>query len=374
MSWSDEHHKSEQYAAQAETTLRQGDEAKALELYRMAARHEAAALKECDPTKARTFGITAVSAASLWYKAGDFDQAKRTAYQGLANVTTPIFAMDQLQTILQRIWHEEALLATGVTFSKGEVYFAVKGGQIVRGGAPLDLIVQKVDDVEKIIYRTIEMLLNEPFRTRGSPASQIQEQFRPWLFNAPPSSYQFAILVERPKQMTMFPNASPSVDEITRQFLEIVRASIDDPEKRLTELVPNKDYRQTFLKLTRNLAPTGKTIGQLEIRGPGEDYGRPIILTPPARDSINQVLRLERDNEQGRPPETILQLRGVLRGVQLDKDWIEITDSATKQTIHIKGVSDVVDDLIGPMVNHRVIVDVVRQGNGHKYRDIQPEE
>ena len=58
--------------------------------------------------------------------------------------------------------------------------------------------------------------------------------------------------------------------ELDFLFLAILRASSEDPAGALNEIVPNDEYRTTFLKLTRNLAPTGKLFGRMEITGTGD--------------------------------------------------------------------------------------------------------
>ena len=67
---------------------------------------------------------------------------------------------------------------------------SLKGGEVITGGAPLDLVVEKVQTIQAIFYRTIEFIKDMPLRTRGAPIREIQESCRPWLFQAAPGSYQ----------------------------------------------------------------------------------------------------------------------------------------------------------------------------------------
>lgn len=376
MSWSLYHSQSENYASQAEVAMKQRDFDRADEFYHLAAEQETFALELLDPSKNRTLGITTVSAASLWFKAREYEQAQIVAHKGLAMNSLPPFAIDQLQKLLQAIWNEEALAKAGVKFVRGEVLVSVSGGEVVTGGAPLDFILRKVDEVGRLFYRTIEMLLDLPHRRRGAPSLEIQEQFRPWLFQAPTGSYQFAVRVEKPKQLSLFSNVAPSVEKITETFLGIVKTSADDPEGDLTKIVPNEDYRKTFLKLTRNLAPTGTQFGKLEIKS-SEDIGfRPVVLVPTSREIISDALRKTKTQQEKADEQREIQLRGILRGLQLDNDWIEINlSSESPNTIRIYETGDVIDDVVGPMVNHKVMVSVIKKPNGrYAYRDIQTEE
>ena len=107
MSWSQHHTKSENYVRQAECFANKGEREEAIGLYKLAAEEEMQALNQVELHKRRTLGITAVSAVSLYYKAGEFRKAEQIAYKWLAVDSLPDFAIDQLQTILQTIWTEK---------------------------------------------------------------------------------------------------------------------------------------------------------------------------------------------------------------------------------------------------------------------------
>ena len=65
-------------------------------------------------------------------------------------------------------------------------------------------------------------------------------------------------------------------------------------------------------------------------------------------------------------------MRGILRAVHLDKDWLEITSDG--QRIKITEVGETVDDMVGTMVN-RAVVQAIKKADGrHTLVDIQAEE
>jgi hypothetical protein len=86
MSWVEFHRRSEQLASEAEAAMRQGQRDRALNLYAEGAEAEVQALSELDRAKTRTFGISAVSAVALWYKAHRYEEAQAVAYQLLATL------------------------------------------------------------------------------------------------------------------------------------------------------------------------------------------------------------------------------------------------------------------------------------------------
>lgn len=371
MTWADFHTKSERLAGQAEAAFRMGEPEKAQRLYVEAAEAEIRAIEELDKSKKRTLGISTVSAAALWYKAKQYDHAENFVYEWLSTGLLSDFAIAQLKELLQSIWNETIRQKAGIKFAPGQVIVSVKGGEVVTGGAPLDLIVEKVQTVQSMFYRTAEFLNELPHRIRGGPSQEIREMFRPWLFQTVAGSYQFAIAVQEPIQPDIFKLKKPKSHEVAARFLQIVRASLEDPDASLAQLVPDIDYRGTFLKLTRNLAPTGKSFQSMEIRSP-EDV-EPITLIPSSREIISEVLRRQRQSREEKIELREETITGVLRAVHLDQDWLEVT--VGQEHVRVEKVGEAVDDVIGPMVNRPVIVQTIKDQKGrYLFRDIEPAE
>jgi hypothetical protein len=346
-------------------------------LYQNAAEKERAAFDEIGPDKTRTRGITAVSVVALAYKGKAFRVAQDFAYTVLREAMLPDFAVADIRNPVQTIWTEEAIAAAGVTFSKTDVIVAVRGGEVMTGGAPLDLILRKVEEVRAIFYRTVELLMELPLRVRGGPRYEIQQLFRPWLFQAPAGSYQFAVRLEGAQQLELGFEARhiPAVEEVTGKFVEILNSAATDPDEALASVVPNAEYRSAFLKLTRNLAPSGKTYAELEIRSQlRPDLGN-VVFSADDRKIINQTIKKTIpavESTEGADATFI----GILRAVHLDQDWIEVTvRDPAEQHIRIERAGEVIDDVVGPMMNRPVQVDATRTVTGRVlFKDIQPIE
>ena len=356
-------------------SLRSRDFTAAESLYRQAAEAEEAALRELDQGKRRTLGITAVSAAALYYKARAFGEAENLAYQWLPHPSLPEFAAGKLRGLLQMSWAARAEEKHDIRFAPTDVVVSVRGREVVYGGAPLDLIVHKVSEVEKLFFRVTEFLLGREHRVRGEVLRDVKEMARLWLFQVAPGSYQFMVRVQEPPQRSLLEDESrPDATKVSQTFLAVVRASIQDPEGALTRLVSRPEYRRTFLQMTRNLAPTRRTaFDRIDIREAAEPPASAISLAPEARTQLNAALRAERPSEGAAEPSV---LRGTLRAIHLDQKWLSVTDpqEPTKHT-KIFRTSDAIDDIIGPMVNHAVIVETELDGRGqHVFRDIELDE
>jgi hypothetical protein len=102
MTWVELHSASESAAIEADRAFRAGDTSQAMLLYAKAAELEQQALAVVDSTKARTKGITAVSAVSLWYKAVNYERAEQLAYSMLADASLQQFARSELRNLVQR--------------------------------------------------------------------------------------------------------------------------------------------------------------------------------------------------------------------------------------------------------------------------------
>ena len=107
MSWITLHRRSEQAASEAQLALLQGRHAEARDLYAQAADAEDKALHALAPSKTRTIGITAVSAASLYYKAANLSRAEEVAGHWLGVGSLPGFAREQLRGLLQSVRAEK---------------------------------------------------------------------------------------------------------------------------------------------------------------------------------------------------------------------------------------------------------------------------
>ena len=107
MSWIEHHENSERLASQAEMAVRENRRDEALALYARAADAEERAIADLDRSQTRTFGISAVSATALHYKANRLERAEEVAIRWLGFDRLPAFARDQLRLLLRSISNEQ---------------------------------------------------------------------------------------------------------------------------------------------------------------------------------------------------------------------------------------------------------------------------
>ena len=368
MTWLEQHRLSERHASDAEVAKRSGEHAQAQELYAIAAHHEEVSLGTIASDKPRTYGIVAVSAVALRYKAAEFAEAKMLAYKCLASQRLPEFASRQIEDMLQSIMRGLA----GVYIEEAHMLVSLKGGAILYGGAPLGLIVEKSQKMRSLIYRTTEYLKNVPHRRRGEPIKEIREAYRPWIFQAEPGSYQFTVSVQKNRQLklTLFDDDDLHPEQIVVQLFHILQACSESPYVGLSLVVPEDEYRISFLKLARDLTPTSGGTDFTHLHIQTASAPRAIGLNKNTRNAINEAIRA---NRQLSPDEEEVEIRGILRALHLDSDWIRVVQD-DGSNIRINRAGEEVDDRIGPMVNQPVIVRVAKSGAGVRFLDIELNE
>ena len=364
MTWLDHHRRSELYASEAEILAHRGEKVTAQQVYERAADAEVSALGVVGSDKPRTYGITAVSAVAFYLKAAKWFDARVLAYRCLGSGLLPEFAWQQMEDLLDSIKMQEV----GIE-DNAQMLVSARGGTIVTGGAPWDVVLPQMQRVVSLFQRTTEYIKNVPHRKRGLPSKDLQDSYKPWIFQAEPGSYQFTVCLQQTRQLAMFDHDVPSEQVVDRLF-DILDVCVTSPSERMSEVVPNDDYARTFLKLTRDLAPTEKgSFSYLDVQSASADHL--ITLNSGVRFSIGQALR---DRQAPMPDAIEEEVHGILRALHLNQDWIEVFTDREGESLRIVGAGDEVDDRIGPMVNQPVLVRVARAGEKRTFIDIELNE
>lgn len=371
MSWLEHHKRSEDFASEGDVLALRGDVERARERYRLAAEEERLALGDLDSGKFRTWSITAVSAASLYFMANDAVSAEQLAHFYLADERLLQFAQDDLKDLLQTIWDEQAKEREGTALVEGDIHVTLRGSRIFRGAAPLGLVEGSLKRMVALFMRVAEHELGMPYRSRGAAPKEITDDYQPWILQSSPGSFRFGVTLRGPTQLKMPLGAEirPSPAHVVTRALQIVDAGVTSPEGEFLELV-RREYRRGFLTLARDLSPSGAYHELVELHQ--TQSGRRVPLSTSSRRSLTESIR-RLDFASGGALDEPVTMEGTLRGVDLNNDWLRLdTDEGMRM---VSKVGETVDDIIGPMVNRPVIVTAYEQANGsHLFVDIEPAE
>lgn len=367
--WLTHHKLSEALATQAHEQLRIGHRAKAEELFRQAAQKEQEAMVLLGPDKPRTLGIMAVSSVSLMYKGREIERALHLAYRCLADPVITGSSREQLEDLVQTLYTEREKERLSGQFLPGAVTVAVRGGDVLRGAAPLELIVEKVKTLQAIFFRLVEWQSGKPLRRRGGPTKDITRAYEPWLVQEAPGSFQFSVAMKVNGQLDMFSAENMEATDVAQKFLAVVTTMATDPTGEASkQLVPDSDYRNAFRKLIRNLTPPASSNESITISSKEQPEGL-VVLNRETRPTLDLTIKADSPQADASAGESVQEFVGVLRALDLDDDWLKV--DVDGKEVKVIGLAQALDDVIGPMVNKSVSVKTIKPKRGSlKFVDI----
>lgn len=96
-----------------------------------------------------------------------------------------------------------------------------------------------------------------------------------------------------------------------------------------------------------------------------------VAIDETTRPRLASVLKAEQPKPDEASGEVPAELVGVLRALDLDKDWLKVETEDGSQ-FEVGKLSQAVDDVIGPMVNKRVVVRAIKSKKGNlRFADIE---
>ena len=360
----DSHRQAQDLAAAAERFAAIGEKEEAQRLYSRAAESESAALNQVPPEKTRTYSALGLSTASLFYKAGNFETAEVTIFRLLGSGAVAPWASAQLRELLEVV-ADERLLAEelGRKYAAGSFVMSLRGGEIGSGTGPLDLILQKVTGFRSLLYRFAELVGEYPLRRRGNPPKALEGLVQARVTEPTLGSYRLEIRLTEPIQKDMFEAERVKPEELSDTLFDFFESVNKGSREEVEHLIPDPGYRKALLDLTKNIAPGGKRLKEVGLyRKRGDDI-QEVYLTPDLPHRIKESVGPERTEAR---QEEEREIRGVLRALHLDENWLEIT---IPTGVHERCDTrhDMLDDVVGPMVNHEVVITgVARKRRGQQ--------
>lgn len=366
-----EHHtKSEALASEAELAVRAGDRGRAIKLYARAAGYELQALNGIPEQKARTRGILAVSAASLYYKAREWDAAEQVIFRFLSETGLASKFRQDLRELLEVVWDERVLEEEQHSHYAGDgMVVSMRGGLVGFGTTTLDQFLHTFDGMRNLFYRVTEWVAGVPFRPSGLPREEIRELLKARTTQPAGGSYRFRIRLVEPNQLKLFDDAPLRPEEVTKTLFNFVESASTGNEQQLVAVVPDEQYRTAMLKLLRNISPDGTRMKELQFQREGAAVGDSVSITKEIRFQIREHLNKRSPNET--PAQEVV---GTLRALDLDKKSIEVSLPGAEDRKRYYASELILDDVVGPMVNQRVLVTGIRRHKQRQmFRDIELE-
>lgn len=360
----DSHRDAEQLASQADLLLAKGRISEARSLYQLAAKMEGDAFAATSPERPRTRGVLATGAVALFLKADAAEVGLRFARRLLASEPElPEFAIRDIEDLVDDLRLARDFHARGQTVAPGAYECVLTGPHVAHGLAPADAVVQKVEQVSRLGMRVYEYLSHLPLRI-GPVEPYLRTRFGLLMAEPTAGSFRFQVRFStQPEQLDLLGSA-PIDGNVTGAFGSILEAAVQADSMALKEIVPDEGYRLVFLKLVRNLAPTGSAIDRIELRPLGP-VGAATVLTSQTARSISQTI-IKASSQPKQPEQTV---EGFLRAIHLNENWIGVgpKEGALRK---LQASHDLVEDTLSGLIDRPVVVRMRRQGRASVVIDV----
>lgn len=349
------HDRAMELADQAFLARRRGNTDHAIELTRKALEQEIAATKlleqnaDAEPTRSVLYR----SAASLAIDCGELREAERLIAAALSG-EPPVEIAEELRDLLEQAHFARHLRLQNVDLTAGELQLSIAGSVIGYGIALSEVLVERIKDMERLIYRTVERKLGRDFRERGSAKKSILEGYSLYIAAPRPGSFAVTLRLGRQMELPGFDLSNEVIDEILECFELLNKGE----EERLKEKIPQEPYFQNFVGLAKRIAPDGDKVSMVGLtKVKGETEVRLALTRTQEQISSTGTLSTLKTGESGK----LVAVTGRLLLADARKAAGKIQLIETDGTAHNIVVPEgMMDDIVKPLWDEVVTVSGIK--------------
>jgi len=208
---------------------------------------------DVEPTRSVLFR----SAASLALDCNDTRSAEKLIARGLAGDPPPEIA-SELRDLLEQVHFQRHLDIRGVTLGQREFQMSITGSAVGLGVADSEVFVSRVQDIERMFYRTAERQANRPFRERGRREKGIARDVAIYL--SVPRAASFAVTFRVGYSSQLHLPGMDLAEGVIDEFLNCIEVLGSGAVRELEARIPEPAYRRNFFALARRIAPDGNAV------------------------------------------------------------------------------------------------------------------
>lgn len=190
--------------------------------------------------------------------------------------------------MLEQVYFARHLAVRQLVLQPGQIQLSLTGSEVGLGITLMDILLERLKDIERVIYRTVERLMDKEFRERGSVQQAIQDGYS--LYALAPRPGSFAMTLQLGRQMS-FPGLDLSasvVEEVVDNFA-LLNAGQDDA---LRERITDPAYYRNFLALAKRIAPDGDKVRMVGLTTTNNGNERAVAINRPRNSIISTPLAL----------------------------------------------------------------------------------
>jgi len=367
-------------AEEAFIARRRGDNGKADALFREALDLENKAAEnlplsiDSEPTRSVLFR----SAASLAYNVKDYELADRLIAMGLSGYP-PEDIKSELKNLYEDVNFLRHLKTKGRILDKNEWLLTLAGNAVRYGGTEADYLMVRVDRLSSLFYRTVERLLQLPYRISGGVDKEIKRMYGLFINAFSPASFAVSFQVGTPDPQLVLPwgeesqEVSPElvVDEMMNCF-EIIES--DEPLK-LKERIVDEEYYGNFVGLAKQIAPDGKNISLVGFTSIRDGVDRPVALRKIRKDIRKDLQEIEATKEG--ESKTTFSYSGILMHANTPLrgkfGTVKLLEKESREKLNFKVPISIMKDVVQPYYEESVNIQGYEKGGENYLDEISPE-
>lgn len=245
------------YADEAFFAKRSGQEELAREYFEKAYQAEKSAAEKVDDLHQEPArSVLLRSAATLALDCGKVKEAEKLVLRALLG-DPPAEIVSELKELFTRIQFNDHLSLSGVVLSEGEFQLTLVGKAVGEGIAHLKEVVARLQDVEKLVYRTKARIRRHEFSNR----LELPDYQGMYLSAPRPGSFAVTLRVSEEDILPLsnFGDTGAAIAEFM-DCLELLQSNQLD---QLQNRIDDEAYFQNFVGLAKRIAPDGEGISMV---------------------------------------------------------------------------------------------------------------
>jgi hypothetical protein len=364
------HRQAMELAEEAALEQAAGQMGRAKELYTAAFECERQAAERLDtrldmePTRSVLFR----SAASLALDCHDVRSAEKLIARALTGDPPPEIA-SELRDLLEQVYFHRHLDLRGVILGPREFQMSISGEAVGLGVADSEVFVSRVQDIEKLIFRTAERRAQRPFRERGRRHKVLAGDVALYLSVPRAASFAVSFRIGYSEQMPL-PGMDPA-EGVIAELLDCIDMVGAGELREMEKRIPDPSYRRNFFALARRVAPDGKAVQAVGFTAAIRGTERRVLLTRTSDDIIlPEAATVEGDSR------VHVQVQGTLKyadSTKTERNEIRIVDADGK-THKVIVPEGMMDDIVRPLWDFVVLVRGTRTRNVILLQDVSRAE
>lgn len=362
------HREAMEVAEEASLERIKGDPSRAVQLMKQALAKEkvAAGTLANDTSMEPTRSVLYRSAASLALECGDARDAEKLISMALSGNPPDEIAVE-LRDLLEQVHLQRHLEQRGIELAPGEFQFSITGDAVGYGIARSEVFLGRIQDIEKLIYRTAERKSDRVFREKGRRDLRIAKDVEVFLTVPRAASLAVSFRLGQEPALPGFGRGDIVIKEML-DCMELLNAS---KTEELRSRIPDPSYYRSFYGLVRRIAPDGRAVRSVGFTAVQEGQERRLLLNVPQAElpAIPEDLEAKEKGEK-------IKVEGILKfadATKEDANEIKLVDDTGKKH-HVQVPAGMMDDIVRPLWDYRVLVSGVRCGKKITLKDIRKME